>query len=591
MFKLVKPGIRYLLGLLVAGTSAFGQQIPQQPPVKPEITIERIDVRGNRRIKEEDVRFYIQARAGDAYDEERLQLDLRALYKEAKWFENIEITSTDGDTGKIVTFLLKEKPLIRGIEYKGNKSFTESNILDQFKERKVGITIDSVYEPAKTRAAERALKELLLQNGKPLGTVRTELEDVPPSSVRLKFIIDEGPKVRIGDISFIGNTIFSEKVLKGALKLTKERGLVTMFKGTDKYHAEKLDYDLETNLRAFYQEHGYMQAQIGEPLTRIFEGPRGSIPMFRKTKQQFLVQIPIEAGEQYHIGDLKLEDCGIFNCEALLRIFALNKGDVLNYKKVKAAVENIKKLYGNYGFIDVELLQDYKPQADGKLVDITFNVNPGKQFLVHRIEFDGNTKTRDKVMRREFSLEEGKVFSSQALDVSVQRLNMLGYFEKIEEKDYSVTPDQKTSLVDVNIKVKEKSQQSIGLTGGISGISGSFIGLNYQTNNFLGRGESLEFSLMAGTRQTDFIVSFTEPYLLEYPLEHGPLGLQFTEPVRHLQCVWLHRLCHRQAKRAVHAAHHRGDLEPEPASPLIVVATGNVLHIPENLSSRYRSGV
>jgi outer membrane protein insertion porin family len=513
MSKSVKLGIWYLAVLLLAGSPSFAQQFVQ--PAKPEITIERIDIRGNRRIKEEDVRFYIQARPGDTYDEERLQLDLRALYKEAKWFEKIQITSMDGDTGKIVTFLLEEKPLIREIKYVGNKSFTESNILDHFKERKVGITVDSVYEPSKARAAERALRELLLQNGKPLGTVRTEIESVPPSSVRLKFIVDEGPKVRIGDIRFVGNMIFPEADLKSALKLTKERGLMTMFKGTDKYHREKLEYDLETNLRAYYQEHGYMQAQIGEPLTRIFEGPRGKIPMFRKTKEQFLVEIPIEAGDQFHIGELKLNNCGIFNCEALLRMFDLNKGDVLNYKKVKSTVENIKKLYGNYGFIDVELLQDFNPQPGTKLVDLAFDVNPGKQFLVHRIDFDGNTKTRDKVMRREFNLEEGKVFSSQLLDLSVQRLNMLGYFEKIEEKDYNVMPDQKTSMVDVNVKVKEKSQQSIGLTGGISGISGSFIGLNYQTNNFMGRGESLEFALTAGTRQTDFVVSFTEPYLLD----------------------------------------------------------------------------
>ena len=155
-----------------------------------------------------------------------------------------------------------------------------------------------------------------------------------------------------------------------------------------------------------------MQAQIGDPLTRIFEGPRGNIPMFRKTKEQFLVEIPIEAGDQYHIGELKLNNCGIFNCEALLRMFDLNKGDVLNYKKVKSAVENIKKLYGNYGFIDVELLQDFKPQPDTKMVDIAFDVNPGKQFLVHRINFDGNTKTRDKVMRREFNLEEKEEYSA-----------------------------------------------------------------------------------------------------------------------------------------------------------------------------------
>ena len=446
MSKSVRPGIWYLAGFLLAGSPSFAQQFV--PPTKPEITIERIDVRGNRRIKEEDVRFYIQARSGDAYDEERLQLDLRALYKEAKWFEKIQITSMDGDTGKIVTFTVEEKPLIREIKYVGAKSFTESNILDHFKERKVGITVDSVYEPSKARAAERALKELLLQNGKPLGTVRTELENVPPSSVRLNFIIDEGPKVRIGDIRFVGNTVFPESDLKAALKLTKERGLMTVFKGTDKYHREKMEYDLETNLRAYYQEHGYMQAQIGEPLTRIFEGPRGNIPMFRKTKEQFLVEIPIEAGDQYRIGELKLNNCGIFNCEALLRMFDLNKGDVLNYKKVKTAVDNIKKsCNGDYGFIDVELLQNFSPKPDAKMVDIAFDVNPGKQFLVHRINFDGNTKTRDKVMR---GVQPGrrKVFNSRLLNVGPAPQHA-GLFRKDRRKGLPVKPDQKTSMVDM----------------------------------------------------------------------------------------------------------------------------------------------
>jgi outer membrane protein insertion porin family len=487
----------------------------QQPQKQKEILIERIDVRGNRRMKEEDVRSYIQSRPGDVYDEDRLQFDLKSIYKEAKWFENIEITAQDGDTGKIVTIFLQEKPLIREIKYTGNKSFSESNILDHFKERKVGMVQDSMYEPAKIRAAEKAIKELLLQNGKPLGTVHSEIEQVPPSSVRLTFVVDEGPKVRIGDIQFVGNIVFPENDLKAALKLTKERGPVSVFKGTDKYYGDKLNYDLETNLRSYYQERGYLQAQIGEPLTRIFEGPRGSIPMLRKTKEQFLVQIPIEAGDQFKMGELKLQNCGIFKCEFLATLFQMKKGDVLNYKKVKTTIDNIKKLYGNYGFIDVDLIQDQTPHPETKTLDLTFDLQPGKQFTVHRIDFEGNTKTRDKVMRREFVIEEGKIFSTQLLDTSVQRLNMLGFFEKVEDKDYSVTPDQKTASVDVIVKVKEKSMQSIGLQGGVSGISGSFIGANYQTNNLLGRGESLEFSFTFGTRTTDFTVSFTEPYLLD----------------------------------------------------------------------------
>jgi outer membrane protein insertion porin family len=500
-------GIWFLIASPLLGCVAFAQQ-SQRP------TVERIDIRGNRRIPEDTIRFYIQSHPGEPYDESRLEADLRALYK-ANFFENISVEERDGDTGKIVTFIVKEKPLIRTIQYEGNKSFTESNILEHFKDAKVGLTVDSQYDPAKIRAAERALKELMERNGKPLGTVKTEIENVPPSSVRVRFIMDEGPKVRIGEIKFIGNKAFSDGTLQSNLKLTKERGLITMFKGTDKYHKAKLEADIEMNLKAFYKEHGYMQVQVGEPLTRIFEGPRGFIPMFRKTKQQFYVEIPIDAGEQYRLGALTLKECTPLNCEPLVKAFGMDKGDVVNFKKIKDTLENIKKLYGNLGYIDWAYIpeQNFDPKA--KTMDLTFAFEPGKQFTVNKIDFAGNTKTRDKVMRREFILEEGRVFSSQALEVSVLRLNQLGYFEKIEEKDYEVKPNPKDSTVDVVVNVKEKSQQSIGLTGGVSGISGSFLGLNYTTNNFLGRGETLEFSVTGGTRTTDFVVSFTEPYLLD----------------------------------------------------------------------------
>ncbi len=506
MSRLARPGIWVFLAILISGAAALAQETKRP-------MIERIDIRGNRRIQEDTIRFYIQSRPGEPYDEGRLELDLRALYK-ANFFENIEVDERDGDTGKIVTFIVKEKPLIRSIEYVGNKSFTESNILDQFKEKKVGLTVDSQYDPAKIRAAERALKDLMTQNGKPLGTVHTEVENIPPSSVRVRFVMDEGAKVRIGEIKFTGNKVFSDSDLKKAMKLTKERGLMSIFKGTDKYHPGKLEADIEMNLKAFYKEHGYWQIQVGEPITRIFEGPRGALPMFRKTKQQFYIELPIDAGDQYRLGTLTLKDCGILKCEPLEKAFGLNKGDVVNFKKIKDTLDNIKKLYGNMGYINWSYIpeQNFKPD---KTIDLTFTLVPDKQFTVHRINFQGNTKTRDKIMRREFILEEGRTFSTYALEMSVLRLNQLGFFDKIEEKDYEVKPNERTGQVDVNIKVKEKSSQSIGLQGGVSGISGSFLGINYTTNNFRGRGETLELSVTGGTRETSFVVSFTEPYLLD----------------------------------------------------------------------------
>jgi outer membrane protein insertion porin family len=516
MAKSAKLGI--WLGFLLLASGAIAQQAQQAS--RP--TIEDIVIRGNRRINNDTCLFYIQSRKGDFYDEGRLEYDLRSLYK-ANFFENVEVQESDGDAGKIITFIVKEKPLIRAIEYVGNKSFTESNILDEFKERKVGLTVDSQYEPSKIRAAERSLKNLMIQNGKPLGSVHTEIEKIPPSSVRVRFVMDEGAKVRIGKIRFVGNKLFSEATLKDALKMNKEHNIYTMFKGTDKYHEEKLEYDLEVNLKAYYQERGYMQVQIGQPVTRIYEGPRGVIPMVRKTREQFFIEIPIDAGDQFRVGNLELKNCGILLCDKLSAVFGMQKGDVVNYKRIKDTLENIKKLYGNLGFINWSYLPEYKTDSKNKTIDMIFDFQPDKQFFVHRINFAGNTKTRDKVMRREFVLEEGKVFSSQLLDASVMRLNQLGYFDKVEEKDYEVKPDDKTGLVDVTVKVKEKSQRSIGFTGGVSGISGSFLGVNYSDNNFMGRGENLDVSFTGGTRETNFNIGFTEPYLMD---TRWSMGLQ-----------------------------------------------------------------
>ena len=509
MIKAANFGI-CLLGILLLAFPAMAQ-------VGDETIVERVDIRGSRRIPEDTIRQNIvQTRPGEPYSKSSVTFDLRALYR-TNYFENLLAEERDGDIGKIVTFIVSEKPLIRSIEYIGNKSFSESDILDAFKEKKLGLTVDSQYDPSKVKTAERLLRDLMIQSGKPLGSVRSEVEPLPPVSVRVRFIVDEGENVRIGKIDFAGNKVFKDSELRSSLQLSKERSIFTMFKGTDKYHREKLEYDVETNVKSFYQQHGYMEVQLGYPVTRIFEGPRGMIPFLRKTKHQFYVEVPIDAGDQYRLGKLELKECQPMRCDLLTELFGMKEGDIFNYKSIKDTLEMVKKYYGDGGYINFSYLMDPKSKIDGKnkTYDLTITMQPDKQFFVRRINFLGNTKTRDKVMRREFILEEGNVFSSSFLERSVLGLNQLGYFEQIEEKDYTVKPDEKTGMVDIDITVKEKSQQSISFSGGVSGLSGSFIGANYSTNNFLGRGETIDVSIMGGTRQTNYNISFHEPHLLD----------------------------------------------------------------------------
>ncbi|MBI4483594.1 MAG: outer membrane protein assembly factor BamA [Acidobacteria bacterium] len=479
-----------------------------------EPLIERIDIRGNRRIPRETIQFYITSREGEPYLPDKVLADHRALLR-TNFFDDVQVDESEGTTGWIITFIVTEKSLVREIKYEGLKSFKESDILNQFKERKVSLTPDSPLDEGRLVQAKRAIKELLIQHGKPLATVDYKMEKVPPDNVIITFVIDEGEKVRIGQIDFVGNTVFSDGKLRDALKLTKERNMIEVFRGKDKYHEGKLEYDLETNVRALYQEHGYLKLQMGEPRVEIKEGPRGFLPLFRKTKKQFFITISVEEADQFKIGEIKIEGSTVFKPEALQGIFGLKAGDVADFKKMKDALEAIKKLYGQMGYINWTFLPEYALDEAKKLLNVTYTFQEDKRFTVRRIDFEGNTKTRDKVLRREFALEEQQTFNSALLDWSILRLNQLGFFEKIEDKDYEVKPDNRNGTVELLVKVKEKGQQSIGLTGGVSGISGSFIGLSYSSENFRGKGQRIEFDIMAGTRTTNFLFSFTEPYFLD----------------------------------------------------------------------------
>lgn len=341
---------------------------------RQESVIERIDIQGNKRVPETRIRSDIQSKPGDPYEETRLQSDLRSLYR-SDFFENISIDVRDGDSGKIVTFVLKERPIIRAIEFTGNKSFAGSEITDAIQKKKVGLFIPvSPYESSRIRAVERILKDLMAQRGSPLGTVRTEVEELSPSEVRVRFVMDEGSKVSIGKILFEGNRAFSEMELRDALKLNKEHSPGTSLNDTNIYVKEKLAYDIDMNLKGFYKEHGYMLVQIGEPRIRIFEAQQGALP-----GMQYSIEIPVDEGDQYRIGKLELHNCGSMDCTELLQIFGLNKGDVVNYKRIRDAIERIKVMYVQLGFKKISYIPVIDLNRLSQTYNLTIDLEPGER--------------------------------------------------------------------------------------------------------------------------------------------------------------------------------------------------------------------
>ena len=183
-------------------------------------------------------------------------------------------------------------------------------------------------------------------------------------------------------------------------------------------------------------------------------------------------------------------------------------------EKLQKGMDELRKLYGNFGYIDFVGSPDPEVVPNGKdQIDLTMDVDEGHQFFVRRIDFQGNTTTRDKVIRREMLIDEGDLYSQQLWETSILRLNQLGYFDPLKPEDAAtVTRDTRTNTVDLLLKVKERGRNSIQLNGGVSGISGSFIGFSYSTNNFLGLGETLSLGAQIGTLQNNVTFGFTEPY-------------------------------------------------------------------------------
>ena len=237
------------------------------------------------------------------------------------------------------------------------------------------------------------------------------------------------------------------------------------------------------------------------------------------------ITLPIEEGDQYRLGEITFKgNKALSNTKALRTIFPIKDGDVFDRSKIAKGLESLGKAYGQYGYINFTSIPDTRFDEDKKIIFIDIDVDEGKQFYVRRIEFQGNTTTRDKVIRREILLEEGSVYNQQLWEVSLQRLNQLGFFDNLKPDDPSVTErhlNEKDGTVDLLLKVREKGKNSIGLTGGVSGLAGSFIGLSYSTNNFLGKGETLAVQANLGNLQRSLSFCFTEPYLFDRPLQFG----------------------------------------------------------------------
>jgi len=562
--------LRWLAAALLAG-SAFAQppaaappkpqppknnpfetvpQSPQTEPPKPtppgaapskpatgaepapafEDVIESIEFRGVRRVPQDTLRAMIFTKRGDSYNEDSIHRDFMALWNTGR-FDDIRVEKEAGRTGWIIRYTMAERRVIRSIKYDGNKSVTNSEILDRFKERKVGLSVESQYDPNKVQRAKNVLQDYLAERGRQFATVEPELRQVPPSSLEVTFKVNEGPKVKVGTISFEGNNVFSKLAIRRAMKNLRPIGLPKSIFFEDifskTYDSTKLEEDQE-RIEMFYRDNGYFQARTTDHTVQIVDvgGGKFKLPLIHSNKpgKKANLTIAIEEGRLYRLNTINFVGVKLFRTpDTLMRpVFQMQQGDIFSTAKLRKGFEDLRKLYGQFGYIDFVSEPNIEPQPGTDKIDLTLNFDEGKQFFVRRIDFSGNTTTRDKVIRRELLIDEGDVYNTRLWEMSILRLNQLGYFEALKAEDAAdVKRDTKTNTVDLTLKVKERGKNTVQLNGGVSGISGSFLGFSYSTNNLVGLGETLSLSTTFGTVQRDITLGFTEPYFLDRPMQLG----------------------------------------------------------------------
>ena len=500
------------------------------------------------------------------------------------WIEVIDEPWPNGVIGKRVIFNFAERERVKIVTFEGSDEVDRGDIETAMQENGLGIRVDSFLDLGMLKRVKGLVKFMFADKGYQFAEIDHEVTELPggPKTVQLTFHMDEGPKVFVEEISFVGNEAHGDRKLRSQMKNTKERWFLSWITGRGTYKEAQFEEDAD-RLVAFYREEGYIDAQVGQPdLEYLDVAPDGESRGLR-------LRIPIEEGERYRVGEVSFDGNDVVNSTGMSQIFSeLEPGDYYNEGYIRQAFESARELYGALGYYEMTLFPDLQPrtapsaavdvQADGNgdggeagdgngdnvgdangggddaangngngngngggghaaeelpthidgspVVDVTIRVQEGEQYFVNRITIAGNHTTHDHVIRRELQLVERGVFNTAGLKHSVRRLNQLGFFEPLDEEQ--AIGIEKTegadNEVDLTIDLTETNLNQLTFGAGVSQYDGFFGTVSFQTSNFLGRGETLGVGVQSGSRVRDINVTFTEPYLFDRNMS-GSLGL------------------------------------------------------------------
>jgi outer membrane protein insertion porin family len=494
----------------MAGTALPAQDLTGLPIVEIEFT-------GLRGLPAESLEFYLGLQRGRPYNPAGLNQSIHELWRR-QLVDDLSVEAVEVSGGVKLTIDVRERPTLRSIDYVGLKRVSRTDIVDRLTRESIRVREGEPVNFGELRRLQGVIEELYQEKGFRLAQADFQVEEVSATERRVTFTIDEGDKVRISELDFEGNTVFGDRRLQWAMKKTKESGVLSRIMKRDIYKPAIFEEDLE-KVRDLYRAAGYKDITIGESkveLKAVGEGPRRP----EDPKRKLILTIPIEEGRRWKLAEIKVEGNERFPDEALRRVFQQPRGGWLRSSVLDKGIETIAELYNNTGHLFADVSKEIV-EVDEESADVIVKIEEGDQFSVGRIEFKGNTKTRDKVLRRELGIQEGMVLNSGALRNSLLRIGQLDYFKVDENDPVAFEFDNDNNLVDLTIKGDEGDRTELQFGAGYSEVDGFFGQFSFRTRNFRGRGETLGLSFQSGKRQDLFDLSYLMPWFLDRPQSVG----------------------------------------------------------------------
>jgi outer membrane protein insertion porin family len=479
--------------LLLGPFSALAQA---PAPTDRQILVKEIGVQGNRRVQEAVILGRVGAKIGTPFVANRTAEDIRAIFS-LGFFDDVQVKVEDFEGGVKLTYMVVERPFVRDIVFAGNKKEDSATL-----QEKIELKLGSVYNPVEVNKGADKLKEYYETEGYFEVGITPEIEKLPDGDVTVTYRVAEGRRISIDQIVIEGAQGLTPKQVKGAMD-TQEREYIIL-RGT--VQRQRLDEDVDRIIQ-LYNDFGYVQARVESSEIQV-----------DREKARATIRIVVVEGPQFKVGGVDVMGNAVLPVEEIRKRVELKTGDVFSRTKLRDSVKGITDLYSAVGRASADVSPNTLQDTPGRLVNIVFEINEGPETYVERINISGNTRSEEKILRREIPMAEGDLFTSQKLARAKQRLTNLNYFDKVNA---TTAPGSAKDKVIVNIDVTEKPTGLFSIGGGYSSQDGVLGTLDLSQRNFLGKGWEVFLRLRGGENLQTGTIGFTEPWLFDRPLAAG----------------------------------------------------------------------